>query len=236
MWLSDALLGGALLSASRLSPGDWKRRLALAAAAGVVIALFHASMWPHCLTRLEGVSPEVEKLWLSRVREARPIYLHNWQVASLMVALPLTGLFGWALLVWRARIDRPLLRRTLAVAAPAFAATLLLLWQTRTGPAAQMMSVVGAISLLWFAAPFAWRRPVIGTIVIIPLAALSLGALVPNGIGWVPAKKQTARDIAIGRANRLCNSLWALRPVARQPKAWSSPSSTSGRGSYRHAS
>jgi hypothetical protein len=219
VWLSDALLGGALLFAlASLSPADWKRRLALAAGAGLVIALFHAGMWPHCLSRLEGVSPEVEELWLSRVREARPIYRHTWQVATLMVALPLTGLVGWALLVWRARGDCSLLRRTLAVAAPAFAATLLLLWQTRTGPAAQMMSIVGAISLLWFAAPWAWRRPVIGTILIIPLAALSLGALVPTGIDFVPASKPTARDLAIGRANRMCNSLPALRPVALQPK------------------
>ena len=37
VWLSDALLGGALLFAlAVLSPGDWKRRLALAAGAGVV--------------------------------------------------------------------------------------------------------------------------------------------------------------------------------------------------------
>jgi hypothetical protein len=219
VWLSDALLGGALLfGLAAFSPADWKRRFALAAAAGLVVALLHAGMWPHCLSRLEGVSPEVEQLWLSHVREARPIYRHSWQVGTLMVALPLTGLFGWALLVSRNCADRPLLRRTLAVAAPAYAATFLLLWQTRTGPAAQMMSVVGAISLLWFAAPLAWRRPVAGTIALIPLATLSLGALVPNAIGWVPAKKPTPRDIAIGRANRLCNSLPGLRPIALQPK------------------
>ena len=36
VWLSDALLGGALLfGLALLSPADWKRRLALAAAAGV---------------------------------------------------------------------------------------------------------------------------------------------------------------------------------------------------------
>ena len=57
-----------------LSPADWKRRLALAAVAGIVVAAFHALMWPHCLQRLEGVSPEVERLWLSHVKEARPFY------------------------------------------------------------------------------------------------------------------------------------------------------------------
>ena len=31
----------------------------------------------------------------------------------------------------------------------AFAATLLLLWQTRAGPAAQMLAVTGAAALVW---------------------------------------------------------------------------------------
>ena len=219
VWLSNAMLGGGLLFAlAAVSPGGWKRRFALAAGAGVVIALFHAGMWPHCLSRLEGVSPEVEQLWLSHVREARPIYRHSREIAMLMVALPLAGLIGWPMLVWCARRERPLLRRTLAVAAPALAATALLLWQTRTGPAAQAMSVVGAIGMLWIVTPIAWRRPIVGTIALIPLAALALGALIPTAMAWVPPKKKTPRDIAIGRANSQCASLAGLRPVAQQPK------------------
>src|SRR4029078_2125812 len=66
VWLSDVLLAaGLLLGLALLSPGDWKARLGLAAVGGVVIAAFHALMWPHCLSRLEGVSPEVQQLWLS---------------------------------------------------------------------------------------------------------------------------------------------------------------------------
>ena len=60
---------------------DWKRRLALAAGAGLIVAAFHALAWPHCLQRLEGVSPEVDALWLSHVREARPVYRHGWRIA-----------------------------------------------------------------------------------------------------------------------------------------------------------
>ena len=96
VWLSDVLLGGALAYVlAWLSPADWKRRLALAAAAGIVVAAFHALMWPHCLQRLEGVSPEVERLWLSHVKEARPFYMHGWRIASLIMALPATGAVGW---------------------------------------------------------------------------------------------------------------------------------------------
>src|SRR4249919_1807446 len=115
VWLSDALLGGALLfGMAWLSPGDWKRRLALAAVAGVALAAFHALMWPHCLQRLEGVTPEVDRLWLSHVREARPIYTHGAQVAALVLALPITGTIGWLTIMWANRTNREKLRRVIA--------------------------------------------------------------------------------------------------------------------------
>ena len=47
----------------------------------------------------------------------------------------------------------------LAAAAPGIAASLLLLWQTRTGPAAQMLACVGAAALIWFAVPPLWNAP-----------------------------------------------------------------------------
>src|SRR4051794_10480733 len=62
VWLSDALIGSALMfGLAWLSPGDWKRRLGLAVVAGLIIAGFHAFTWPQCLHRLEGVSPEVAR-------------------------------------------------------------------------------------------------------------------------------------------------------------------------------
>jgi len=221
VWLSDALLGGALLfGLAWLSPADWKRRLALAAGAAVIVALFHATMWPYCLSRLEGVSPEVERLWLSHVREARPVYRHGWQVATLLVALPLTGAAGWGLLAWTNRLNRALLRRTLAAAAPALAATLLLAWQTRTAPAAQMLSIVGAIAIVWLFAPLAQRVNILAlrTVATVGIALLGLGAIVPFAMQAVPGKKLTPREIAIGKANRRCNSMAAFKPVALQPK------------------
>ena len=221
VWLSDALLGGALLfGLAWLSPADWKRRLALAAGAAVIIAVFHALMWPHCLARLEGVSPEVERLWLSHVREARPVFTHGWQTATMLLALPLVGVFGWGLLAWSNREDRNLLRRTLAAAAPALAATLLLAWQTRTAPAAQMLNVGGAIVIVWLLAPMAQRLNtlILRTLATVGIALLGLGALVPFAMQAVPGKKSTPREIAIGKANQLCNTMAAFRPVALQPK------------------
>lgn len=221
VWLSDALFGGALLfGLALLSPEDWKRRLALAALAGVAVAAFHALMWPNCLSRLEGVSPEVERLWLSHVKEARPVYRHGWQTATMILGLPVTGLIGWGLLAWRNRVNRALLRRTLAVAVPGVAATVLLLWQTRTGPAAQMMGIIGAIAIVWIVAPrlAGSRHMLVRVFGLAGIIVFGLGAAVPLVIDQFPAKKQTAREKAIAKANRMCAFLPSYRPVARLPK------------------
>ena len=73
VWLGDALVGGALMvGLAMLRVERWTLRLALAAVPGSLVLAFHALASPHCLTRLEGVSPEATELWLSHVREARP--------------------------------------------------------------------------------------------------------------------------------------------------------------------
>ena len=221
VWLSDALLGGALMFVlARWSPADWRARLALAAVAGAIVAGFHALAWPHCLQRLEGVSPEVEQLWLSHVREARPIFKYDWRTALNVVALPLTGLVGWAALAWSKRRDPDALRRVLAISAPALTAVLLLGWQTRTGPAAQMMGIAGAAALVGLLVPLVLKIRNWGIQLAILLLVLvaGLGALTPMALKFVPAEKPTARGKAIGRANALCNFLPSFRPVAKQPK------------------
>ena len=221
VWLSNALLGSALLvSLAWRTPGDWRVRLALAVGAGIVVAAFHAMAWPHCLTRLEGVSPEVDDLWLSHVREARPIYRHGWQMTTLILALPVTAMIGWGLLGWRNRGDRDLLRRTIAVAVPGMVAMLLLLWQTRTGPAAQLLAVVGATAVVWLLAPAFDRskRSWVRTLGVVAVALVGFGALVPLGLKLAPAKVPTPREVEIETANRLCNFIVAYRPIAQQPK------------------
>ena len=221
VWLSDALLASALLlGLASFSPSDWKRRFALAIIAGGIVAAFHALMWPHCLSRLEGISPEVYQLWMSHVREARPLYRHGWQTATAVAAIPVTGIIGSVLLAWTKRRDVELLRRILAAAAPLLAATLLLLWQTRTGPAAQVLGLVGATALIWVAVPRTWNSRfsgvrVVGTFFLI---TLGLGAAVPAASNFYPVKKKTPAERAVDNANRQCTSLWGLKAIARQPK------------------
>jgi hypothetical protein len=221
VWLSDALLAAALMYALSLaSPGDWRMRLGLAVVAGIVIAGFHAQTWPHCLQRLEGVSPEVERLWLSHVKEARPVYRHGWRIASLISALPITGFVGWGLLAWFRRSDRELFRRVLGAAAPGLAATLLLLWQTRTGPAAQAMAAVGCAAVIYLLVPLAWtlKSSLLRVLAATAVVVVGGGAIVQFAFAFVPPEKSTPRDRAIGRANALCASMWGLRPIALQPK------------------
>ena len=223
VWLADALLGGALmLGLAWWSPARWQARLVGAVVAGALVIAFHALAWPHCLARHEGVSPEVQQLWLSHVREARPIYQHGWRTALVILALPVAGLIGWTALAWQRRGDPDLLRRTLGAGLPAIAALGLLFWQVRTGPAAQVLAIPGAVTLVALLAPLAFSAKssvvrVLGT----SLAVLAgLGALVPLAIDYIaPAKPITARDRIIAKANSSCPSLWAMRPVAKLPPA-----------------
>jgi hypothetical protein len=221
VYVSDALLGSALMYAlAWLSPADWKRRLALAVGAGIIVAGFHASVWPQCLQKPEHISPEAQRLWMDYVKEARPVYRHGWRIATLMVALPVTGLIGWGALAWLRRRDRNLLRRVIGVSAPCLVAALLLLWQTRTGPAAEMMAAVGAAALSFILWPIFWRSKYpwlrVGGAVVALLVAI--GAAVPAVLGLIPEKPSNAYQASIGRANSLCASLWGLHPIALQPK------------------
>jgi hypothetical protein len=228
VWLSDALLAsGFMYALSILSPADWKRRLALAAGAGFVIAGFHALAWPQCLQRPEHLTPDEERLWMSHVKEARPFYRHGWRIATLIMALPVTGMLGWALLAFVRRRDRALLRRIIAAAIPGVVATLLLFWQTRTGPAAQMMATIGCAALGWIVVPLAWnvRLPAINRAAesVRPIATafailISAGAVAPLILDFIPEPPGTKQGKAIGKANGLCGSLWGLRPIALQPK------------------
>jgi hypothetical protein len=221
VWLSALVAAGAVCVVLAILPrrGGALGRFGAAALGGLAIAGFFALAWPHCLGRLEGVSPELDRLWLSHVREARPVYLHGWRTAVTILALPVAGLAGYALMLWRSRGDIGRLVPWAAVAAPALLAVLLLFWQSRAGPAAQLLAVPGATALAWTIIPSVRSSRLMLVRVVGTVGAFLLisGLLVQEAVDLIPQNK--ARSLpAVGRANASCPSMGGLRAVALQPR------------------
>ena len=154
VYLSTILVAAALLLVLALaSPRSTAVRLGLTVVAGAVVAGFFATAFPQCLGRPEQVSPELYDSWLANVREAKPIYKHPWRNIFPICTLPVIGLIGIAIATWRARTSPRLLGWTCVGLFCAFAA-LMLLWQARAGPAAQLLAVPGAVALGWLMIPW----------------------------------------------------------------------------------
>ncbi|MDB5691966.1 MAG: AcrB/AcrD/AcrF family protein [Alphaproteobacteria bacterium] len=220
VWLSVLVAAGAIaFCLAAASPRSLALRLVLAAAGGALLAAGFAHFWPDCLGRPEHASPLLDQLWLSHVREARPIYRHDLQTIIAVCTLPAFGLLGYAAMLWRHRREADRLVVWAAVAAPALLGAGLLLWQSRAGPAAQLLAVPGATALAWILIPLVWNSRymlvrVLGTVLAFLLAS---GILVEQAAGLIP-QKQNPNLKPVNRANGLCPTLWALRPVAMQPK------------------
>jgi DNA-binding transcriptional regulator YdaS (Cro superfamily) len=222
VWLSAMVGAGAVCVALAVLPQRGTAiRFAAAVVGGLALAAFFALAWPHCLGRLEGVSDEANQLWLSNVREARPLYRHGWRAATAISALPVFGLIGYLLMLWRERGDMARFVPWLAAFAPALLAALLLLWQSRAGPAAQLLAIPGATGLGWLLIGGARSSRLMLIRVFGTVAAFLLisGLMVQQAIDFVPQGKPT-RSPAVNRANASCPTMAALRPIALQPKGY----------------
>ncbi len=221
VWLSASLAAGGLLVAlAWIDPARRRWRLALAVLAAVLLVAGFAHVWPHCLSRPEGVSPELERLWLSNVREAKPIYAHGWRVYLPTIALPLAGLIGALTMLWRAR-GTPAFAAWATPALLAVAACGMLLWQTRAGPAAQLLAVPGAAALAWLLLPRVMgdRRMWVRMSGSVGLFLVASGVAVPLIVNALPPAAQGKGRKAVGVANRRCPTLPALAPIAKLPAA-----------------
>jgi hypothetical protein len=220
VWLSAMLGAGAIaVLLAWLSPKRPLARLALAAAGGVMLAGLFALGAPQCLSgRLEQAPPELERLWLSRVREAMPIWKHGLETAIDTLTIPVIGLLGYALMVWRSRRDPAKLIAWGTIALFAAAGVALLMWQTRAAPAAQMIAVPGATALAWLA--FDWlmsrRQMLVRVLGAVAVFLLISGIASAYATQYFTAAPLTEGQKAINRANNLCPTLWALHPIALQ--------------------
>jgi hypothetical protein len=221
VWLSMMVLAGALcLVLARLSPSSVWARLAAAAAAGIGLAIAYVLLWPHCVGRLEGSSPELERIWLNRVREAMPLYRHGWRTSLNTLSLPIAGLIGYAVMMWRTRRDAAELQRWAALGLLALLPCLLLLWQTRAGAAAQLLAIAGATALAWLVIRWTWAtRSWPLRLLAAAGAFLLFSGLVPQyAATLVPADPPTKGRVAVRQAGGRCPTLRALRPIALLPK------------------
>ncbi|WP_426257338.1 AcrB/AcrD/AcrF family protein [Sphingomonas sp. DC1600-2] len=220
VWLSVMVMAGALLFALAWSnPANRWVRLALAIAAGAVIVIGFALVFPQCLGRPEQASPELQKNWLNMIREARPIYVHPFRVAFPVAIMPVVGVIGAIIATWRAR-GTALGAAWATVLLFVTGAALLLLWQARAGPAAQMLAVPGAVALAWLLIPYlqAQRSPlvrVLGTVAVILLVGSGLFAGL--AIRFLPIDRPTKRVQIIDRASGSCPTMTALSPLNRYP-------------------
>lgn len=221
-------------------------RLALVLAGGSVAGAIYVFGFPQCFGhRLEGIPPEAEKLWLSHVSEARPVYLHPISTVVEMAALPLVGLIGSLAIMWRLRGTRAAAEWAPVTLFGIFAFALIF-WQIRTGPSAEMLAVPGATVVAWWGFTRLRESGSLVLRVVGPFAAFlfASGLLFTGGLAELPSRYTSLKvaniwAIATGReklppapkaggkrkpdltklANRRCPTIPALSPLNRIPRS-----------------
>lgn len=234
-WTATLILAaGGMLLLSVMHLRGWPKRLAAGAVIGAAVAAFSWHFWPQCLTSAYQIDPELDRLWLSHIREAKPITGQSLSSAIPMIALPIGGLIAALIGCLAARADKERLWAWASVMLMVLFAFALMFWQIRSGPAAQLIAIpavawVGYGALEWLVRGSAGERA---------SARLGLGAaaLAFNG-SWVypqlqnmglvkpaPAptatsKARSARFKKIDTANARCRTQPALSVLDQLPPA-----------------
>jgi len=219
VYLSTMLAAGALCVLLSMVPLKHRlNRFFVALAGGALLAIAFALLWPDCLGRPERISPELDQLWFRYIREAKPMWSQGYRVYVPVFAISVIGALGSVIALWRNRSDERVMAWA-TVTALSMAATGMLFWQTRAGPAAQLLAVPGATWLGWRCVhPFLKHDFSFGRLFI-----AALGLLVVTGQGaafalnLIPRSPETAARKHISLANRQCPTLPALAPIARMP-------------------
>ena len=200
-----------------------ERRLAPLRSGGAVIAGAFAWTWPHCLGRLEQSSPELERLWLSKVREAMPIWRHGLGRDGGHPHLPIAGLVGGLRCSTSptGRGSREAFIRWAAITLLTAMATALLFWQTRAGPAAQLFGATGAAAFAWIV--LSWLMSRKNMVLRIGGIALILMLVVSLARGWFffgSAQPLTEYRRAINIATAAARACGRWGPSRASRAAW----------------
>lgn len=218
--LSAAAAGMVLLTLLPLAA--WRARLAAGVAVAVILGGWAWFSWPQCLSgAYSTISPELQRLWLDNIREAKPIYRQSREVVVPLLALPIPGMAAAIVASWVYRRKPERFWPWLTVAMLSVFAFALLFWQTRVGPAAQLLAIPGACALAyWAARAFLTRKGW-------KLKVAALSALAVTGTAFaayyvspdIVPQKPTARSSGIRSANARCRSLPALQALDSLPPA-----------------
>lgn len=233
-----AILGaacGGMLLLTLLPLKNWPQRLAAGAVVGIAVGLFAWMNWPQCLSGAYQLSPELQKLWLANIREAKPITAQAQSVVIPLLALPVTAIVGALIACWRVRRDSEALWAWATVTLMTLFAVALLFWQLRAGPAAQFLAIPAAAWAAWTAArALIFGRPlwrlVGGVAILIVVGVLFVYQLYPQANGLIaditdakptppPRPFIAKRTAAIRKANGQCRSAPALAVLDQLPPA-----------------
>ncbi|MGD9811301.1 MAG: hypothetical protein AB7U35_08205 [Sphingobium sp.] len=236
VWVATlGLAAGGMLLLTLLPLKGWRQRLAAGAVVGAVVGAFAFLNWPQCFTSAYQISPELEKLWLSHIREAKPITSQSLSAALPMLALPLGGTLAAIIACIAVRRDTERLWAWGTVALMTLFALALMFWQIRAGPAAQLLAIPAVAwaaygALAWVVDGGMAQR--IAALVAAGGVALlfqpsliypqlvRLGLVAPPQQAVTPAAKARSERLArIRRANSRCRTLPALAPLDQLPPA-----------------
>ena len=224
VYLASLLLISALLLGLSFVPAAGRTsRLALLVAVGGIVAAFFVVSFPQCLGRPEQISPELERLWFTNVREVKPLQTKPWRDALNVAYLPIIGTIGALFAFWRTRASAQG-HAWLSVALISLMGTLGLAWQSRFGPQAQLIGVFGATALAWAVLPKLLDSRsslvrVIGTL----LAFFALSGLLAQFVTMIPETtketRKSAREVKASNVSRRCLTLPSLRQLDALPPA-----------------
>lgn len=220
VYLSTMVTAGAIAVLLSILPlRTWQARLGAALLTGALLAVAFVLVWPQCLGRPERISPELERLWFQYITEVKPMWRHGPQRYVPVLSLAVIGTLGTLAALWVNRRGERLLGWAM-LAALSFASTGLLFWQTRAGPAAQLLAVPGASWLCFHAVRWTLGHRLSPVRVLGSAGAFFLlsGLAFSLGVNAIPSKKKPVPK-SVTQANRRCPTLPALAPVARLPRA-----------------
>lgn len=242
IWVATlGMAAGGMVLLTLLPLKGWPQRLTAGIVVGAIIGAVAFALWPQCFTGAYQISPELQRLWLVNIREAKSILDQPATKAVPMLALPIAGTISALIASTHVRQDPERLWAWGTVALMTLFALVMMLWQIRATPAAQLLAIpavawaaYAAIERLFIARGSQRLGAVAGISALVFI--LWANDLYPIIQRWLPQSSNTAAssqpaissDVTpsrtaymkrIRRANAQCRTRTALMPLNQLPAA-----------------